>query len=637
MPMDKATEKKDQPVNTLLALPTELLVYIISFLTMAQDKITLRYVSLRLQRITSETPSLWREFMWPYYHTGDENRVNKVLKVCGRYVKRLSFLDYVREDKLIGMLGNCSNLIYLRLPETRLSAKALEAVLLQLKHLQRLDVRWCDRDIKQLLELLNDTNLKKLTIRLDFVYYENTGHASWMHYWLLKKFSPQQLNFVTYKFYFNQLYKMYSELWAFWVAFNFKSPVGHAGQIKLYSNLNSPMNWSLPLPLLQLDFGQTAVSPYVSASNFGLQSDLLILTDYTCGSKVVHKAAIKDMHDEVKVARGKINHGITNLKFVTEFIALYGGSFCSEQLEQLAIACPNLHRLGLQGNKNCLKVLQGLRTIVYSCHNLQGLDISDIPIEEVDDQMVLWGILSDMKLTHLAVDFCIIIPTIENKEKLNTLFQKFVSLRSLEPNCICSTCCKGVEKSISVLSYFTSLIHCITSIGADHSTTFPEVFNSCKELKCLSYTGTRLNQDLSSLMPCRNLQQLRINLCGTHLSYSFLATISAHGKLVYVVFCVKSMSSEGITTLIRNSPELMTFHCLVYNEIVNCEGIEVNPDILKSRLKYKYSQRQLFVRGSCILIEYDSCEDDIHSILGRVTESDTNLFSFWDVYYSRNI
>jgi len=635
--MDKATEKNDQQsVKMLLTLPTELLVYIISFLTMAQDKITLRYVSLRLQRI-SETPSLWREFMWPYYHTGDENRVNKVLKVCGKHVKRLSFLDHVRPRKLIGMLGNCSNLIQLILPATSLNAKELGAVLLQVRHLQRLDIQWYDRNIKQLLEMLIDTKLKELTIRLECIsWYEKVGRGSWMHYWLMKNFAPQQINFVSNILYLNEFYKR--TLWAYWVAFNSESPAGHTGQIQLYTNLNSPIN-SPALPLLQLDFGRTVVSPYVSASSIGLQgiqSDLLQLTNCTCNSTVVHKAAIKDRNDEVKVARGKVNQGITNLIFVTEFIALCGGSFCSEQLEQLAIVCPNLHRLGLQGNKNCLKVLQGLSAIADSCCNLQGLDISNIPIKKVDDQMLLWGILSNMKLTHLAVDFCIIVPTIENKETLNSLFQKLTILQRLESNCVCSACCKGVEKSMSVLSYFTSLIHFTTSIQADHS-AFIEAFNSCRKLRCLNYTGTILNLDLSSLMPCHNLQQFRINLCAAHLSDTFLTTISAHGKLVHVVLCVQSMTSEGITALIKNSPELMTFHCLVYDEIVDSECDEVDPDSLKYRLKYEYSKSHLFVRGSCILKVDDGDDYNMESGLDKVTESDTDLFSLWDVYYSRNM
>ena len=77
----------DSPGN-IFNLPTELVVYIVSLL-MARDKVKLQYVSRRLRNVI-ETPSLWREFVWPYYHVGDEGRVNNVLKVCGQHVKRLS-------------------------------------------------------------------------------------------------------------------------------------------------------------------------------------------------------------------------------------------------------------------------------------------------------------------------------------------------------------------------------------------------------------------------------------------------------------------------------------------------------------------------------------------------------------------
>ena len=53
-------------VTGLLSLPTEILVHVLSFLTAARDKVKLRYVSRQLQSV-SETPLLWREFVWPYH------------------------------------------------------------------------------------------------------------------------------------------------------------------------------------------------------------------------------------------------------------------------------------------------------------------------------------------------------------------------------------------------------------------------------------------------------------------------------------------------------------------------------------------------------------------------------------------
>ena len=37
-------------------------------------------------------------------------------------------------------------------------------------------------------------------------------------------------------------------------------------------------------------------------------------------------------------------------------------------------------------------------------------------------------------------------------------------------------------------------------------------------------------------------------------------TISANGELVHVVLCVRSVTSEGVTVLIKNSPNLLTLH-----------------------------------------------------------------------------
>ena len=78
------TMDKDHPASSfLLALPTELLVFVISLVAPLHERIKLRYVSRRLL-YACETPSLWREFVWPYFYSGDEACVNNVLKVCGQ-------------------------------------------------------------------------------------------------------------------------------------------------------------------------------------------------------------------------------------------------------------------------------------------------------------------------------------------------------------------------------------------------------------------------------------------------------------------------------------------------------------------------------------------------------------------------
>ena len=64
--MDQDNFHEESFVN-LLSLPTELLVYIISFLSSLSDKEKLRYVSRWMRCVIEGTPSLWKEFVWPDY------------------------------------------------------------------------------------------------------------------------------------------------------------------------------------------------------------------------------------------------------------------------------------------------------------------------------------------------------------------------------------------------------------------------------------------------------------------------------------------------------------------------------------------------------------------------------------------
>ena len=94
-------------LSNLEALPTELLAYVISFLTNVRDVGKLRYVSSRLRSVC-DTSWVWREFIWPQFDIREEHCVRSLLKSCGKYIKRVSFPDHViRPSKLTTML-RCS-------------------------------------------------------------------------------------------------------------------------------------------------------------------------------------------------------------------------------------------------------------------------------------------------------------------------------------------------------------------------------------------------------------------------------------------------------------------------------------------------------------------------------------------------
>ena len=93
-------EQFTEPLSIIEALPIELLVYILSFLKNVRDIVKLRYVS-RVFRKASETPSLWRDLVWPHFDVSEERCLKALFKSCGSYVQRLSFPDHVTPSKLI--------------------------------------------------------------------------------------------------------------------------------------------------------------------------------------------------------------------------------------------------------------------------------------------------------------------------------------------------------------------------------------------------------------------------------------------------------------------------------------------------------------------------------------------------------
>ena len=102
---------------------------------------------------------------------------------------------------------------------------------------------------------------------------------------------------------------------------------------------------------------------------------------------------------------------ISNLNSVSN-VDFSGVPIYPNHLEQLAIACPNLVRLNLRSAQTPLFSLQGLCAVVDTCQNLQGLNLIGIPVSSMASYLLLWELLSSIKkLTHLAIDLCMLIRT----------------------------------------------------------------------------------------------------------------------------------------------------------------------------------------------------------------------------------
>ena len=248
----------------------------------------------------------------------------------------------------------------------------------------------------------------------------------------------------------------------------------------------------------------------------------------------------------------------------------------------------------------------------------------------MEDHRELWRlILSDMKLTHLAIDYSVLFSSVQNELVLITLFQKCTRLLALE---LSGKCWASYKKNVSILSHLTSLVHCKIDIFpnafVDISQLLGEILTSCKKVKCLTHLRCTSNLNSVSLSPYLNLQQIYIHSC-LGMPATFFTAISAHGGLVHVVLYVQSVTREGVAALIWNSPKLITFHSLVDQICDDKDGdtVAIKALELKEKLKQNLSMRQLFVIGSFQVETSRCCGNHFEE-----RHLNTDLFSLWDVH-----
>ena len=84
---------------------------------------------------------------------------------------------------------------------------------------------------------------------------------------------------------------------------------------------------------------------------------------------------------------------------------------------------------------------------------------------------------------------------------------------------------------------------------------------NCKELRC-AYICSICSLSLN-LANNHNLQQFFVDSTLTVVPDDFMASVSAHGGLVHVAMRVRFLTVEGVISLVRNSPKLITLHLRV--------------------------------------------------------------------------
>jgi len=625
---------EDSEVPNLLSLSNELLVKIMLFLSEVRDRVKLRYVSRRLRSI-SETPSLWREFVWTDCNRREEKQLYNALKIYGTHIRRLSFpqrvvppvtrtrnpsrcghttLAFVNGLEMVKMLQYCNNLTHLNLPALGHVGSSFDEQLMkgiqEIKHLQVLNVH-CYHSLQPYLKLR--VRLEELTIHMkwlsekDIILFEN---------WMLNGFIPPNLNIIVFnystRFIPGELRKFLLDTWPRW---NSQIPAGHITCLKFHIGYTAPLNLFQNAPVFQLRYGQQVALPFLQASNIGVTDKWLLLTDHDDGSKMVYKAKCF-MH--LSHAMYSIPHdcGLDNqlqqdisVGNLTELDL----SACSLDFKLLLVACPQLQRLNLRNNRSLR--LEDLQVIATCCCNLQGLNLGGIPIPDNKFCVKVWEILSTMKLTHLAMDNSFFesdsnqcITDGMDEKQLATLFKQFTTLQALE---LYSTYSILTRSIYNLLAHFPSLEYCRLN-DSQLSTSAQDILATCKKLK---YFYCCCSVQLSQLSVQNNLQQFYISSRKTDIDDNFMDMVSTHGGLIHVVLVVNSVTRKGITALIKNSPNLLSFRL--------DEGTKYNENNFKSlstSLRKKFADRQLFTSGLFGLVSL---------VDGHGWLQNTDLLSIW--------
>ena len=609
--MEQKQSQSGLETRNILLLPPEILLHIFTFLTEAREMVKLRSVSRRLRSI-SETPSLWRQFVWPYYNLREKDYLYSILNRFGQHIEQLSFPQhvmltrpvvkslphFVAAKRMLGLVDGlhfCNNLTLLSLavgPD--LTSEQLKEVVQNMKCLEVLEIYLPHRGLSSERFVVHTDNtfqilfnlsvkLKEMTIRLEISVRLRMKD---LQNWIAQGFRPPKLNVILPE----QHLMLKNDLLHGWVQWNAQIPTDHTACLRIFYFLKAPLNLFHDLPVFQLQYGRTATFPFMKASSLGLlglSKDLLLLTDYTNSSKTVHKAEIdKTSYDTHNIVCSDGN--VDRFSLVNELDL----SRCDVQcyhLSTIAISCPNLQRLNLRINQHCLS-LEGMQMITKHCSKLRGLNLSGIPVSDIQFSIKIWEILSSMKLAYLSINIVFFTrPLTEDdtyKKQFSTLFKQFTTLRALELYCNCRT----TRRDYELQRYFPSLQYCRLNL-VQHSMCVQDILATCKSLSCFScHCNVQLQLFLSSLCS-NNLQQLCIVSQDNNIDDNFMNTVSAHGKLIHVFFKVHSMTGNGITTLVENSPNLLTFTVSAHELI----GFSVGSDL--KLLMEKYTHRKLFKFG----------------------------------------
>ena len=583
--------------NPWINLPWELLVIVSSYLPL-HDKIMMLYACKRCLEL-SKVPFLWKNLVEPYGRCHIHG-VFRILKACGKDVRQIFFPAHLTSAQILEMVHYCTEVTHLCLPvginltdevhmhkpkhtmpildhppeHCKTTLNNLEKIISTLKHLQQLNI-FLERDsllfeqshksdmflksdrlfIRQLMKIIAYSTCK-VALRFSITCYSSSYVSNILT--SIKKLSyqgdPLPATISTffpsdkYKYKMDKCDRSLLELTSRPSSF----------EIALYDSKTIPMNLYSPVPFVVYKCGTPPLIRLSDHGIRGLKHDIFHLSEYNDHHGSNHHILVCNEFN-YQMADGYFN-SIKQLDSVS-CIDLSSVNVDCYHLNQFAFACPNLQRLNLKDNVDCLYDLQGLQAIVYTCQNLESLNLSGISISRVQSYLLLWELLSSLKkLTFLTIDLCMLrLYDFSNDEqqRLVTMCESFHKLQALDIYCEsgCRACHMYCNKRYLLFSYFPSLTYC--AMWKFQYSALEYAITQCHHLKYLYDHGPYYSNEL--LFTSSKCQLREIKICGlyTEITNSSAKAFSAHHKLERVILHIRSITHKGIAILIDNSPNLI--------------------------------------------------------------------------------
>jgi len=577
----------------------------------------------------------------------------------GIHIRQLSFTNDEHSSMLycdlISGLTTCANVINLTLlTYDPLDKCVLEKILASLKHLKKLEITWSAVNDYP-ASSLKHSNLNEVSFYLDQGIFQSLhNYQIWIQDYISAGYMPQYVNIMQRQDMHNVDLKILPIL-KWWSDHStrdqYRPPDGYTAHFKLYGYQRVPFNLSPTLPQLHMQFGLT---PSVNFNNFkcynalgqcliynvlgqmhySLKLNYCNCNDLSCKCVVVSASVDGSEISYHKTANqySKVNQfGVIML---TDDGLDYVGvsvnnikSILDKDLGQLSFVMPHLQRLDLSCYDLSIYNMRGLCAVANTCHDLKGLNLKGSHVVSLNG-VVLWTILSRMRLTHLSLECCLITSAaFDNQPKMANLYANLQAIDIGGGGCrICEEC---NSEDLLCLSHFSSLQYCrLFNHDSYHPNVVQDIATGCKKLKCIMVESNVIHEqlryyptDILLLSACNNcLEQLLIDSDHTIISDKFMESVSVHGGLVHVYLKVARITEKGVGILVENSPKLREL--IVFLPIGTESSI---PIILQKTCNYKklvllgYFRLSIFTNR--LLLEYLQFNNDVLQ--------DSDLFSFW--------